>query len=116
MDLATSATTASSVSKPRCTMPSSGRGCVIGLGAVVIGVSLPPGRYVGRNVVVDDQEQANALPSVGDGWRGDFVMKKEVESNHELAATSRQALSVPGNPGRGRAARRLVPGFGMQLM
>lgn len=74
-----------------------GEGCVIGLGAVVIGVSLPPGRYVGHNVVVDDQEQANALPSVGDDWER-LRHEEGGESNHELAATSRQALSCPVTP------------------
>jgi carbonic anhydrase/acetyltransferase-like protein (isoleucine patch superfamily) len=43
-----------------------GDGCVLGIGAVVTGVTIPPGRYVAHNTVVDSQDQADALPEVPD--------------------------------------------------
>ena len=61
-----------------------GKGCVIGLAAVVVGVTLPPGRYVGHNIVVDTQEQADALPDVADEW--ERLRAEVVEVNQELAA------------------------------
>jgi MFS superfamily sulfate permease-like transporter/carbonic anhydrase/acetyltransferase-like protein (isoleucine patch superfamily) len=67
-----------------------GEGCVIGLGAVVVGVSLPPGRYVGHNLVIQTQEQADALPAVPPDW--ERLRDEVVEVNRELAAGHREAL------------------------
>ncbi len=61
-----------------------GEGCVLGMGAVVIGVSLPPRRFVGHNVVVDTQEKAEALPPVAENW--EHLRDEVVEVNQELAA------------------------------
>jgi carbonic anhydrase/acetyltransferase-like protein (isoleucine patch superfamily) len=65
-------------------------GCVIGLGAVVVGVSLPPGRYVGHNIVVETQEQADLLPAVAADW--ERLRAEVVEVNQELAAGHREVL------------------------
>lgn len=67
-----------------------GEGCVLGLGAIVVGVSLPPRRYVGHNVLVDTQEKADALPPVDPSW--ERFRDEVVEVNQELAAGHRQAL------------------------
>jgi SulP family sulfate permease len=67
-----------------------GEGCVIGLAAVVIGVSLPAGRYVGHNTVVDNQEQADSLPTVAAHW--DRLRAEVVDVNRELAAGHREVL------------------------
>lgn len=64
-----------------------GEGCVIGLGAVVVGVTLPPRRYVRHNIVVDRQEDANALPEVTPDW--DRLRADVVDVNLELAAGHR---------------------------
>ncbi|HEX8199577.1 MAG TPA: SulP family inorganic anion transporter [Isosphaeraceae bacterium] len=61
-----------------------GEGCVLGLGATVVGVSLPPRRYVGHHVVVDSQEKADALPEVDPQW--EHLRDEVVEVNQELAA------------------------------
>lgn len=39
-----------------------GEGCFIGIGATVVGVEIPPRRYVPHGTVVSTEEQANALP------------------------------------------------------
>jgi carbonic anhydrase/acetyltransferase-like protein (isoleucine patch superfamily) len=80
-----------------------GEGCVIGLGAVVLGVSLPADRYVGHNMVIDTQEQADALPAVAADW--ERLRADVVEVNRELAAGHREVLrqathSLPATPKR----------------
>jgi SulP family sulfate permease len=67
-----------------------GEGCVIGVGAVVLGVSLPAGRYVSHNIVVDTQEQADSLPAVAGDW--ERLRAEVVEVNQELAAGHREVL------------------------
>jgi carbonic anhydrase/acetyltransferase-like protein (isoleucine patch superfamily) len=42
-----------------------GDGCVIEPGAAVMGVRVPPGRYVPAHLVVIDQDAAEALPRIG---------------------------------------------------
>ena len=41
-----------------------GSGCYIGIGAVVVGVEVPDGRYVPHGTIVDTNEAAKALPAV----------------------------------------------------
>lgn len=72
-----------------------GEGCVIGLGAVVIGVSIPPGRYVSHNIVVDDQVKADGLPPVGVEW--ERLREEAAEVNQGLAAGCREALGAVAN-------------------
>jgi carbonic anhydrase/acetyltransferase-like protein (isoleucine patch superfamily)/anti-anti-sigma regulatory factor len=72
-----------------------GEGCVIGLGAVVLGVSLPAGRYVSHNTVVDTQEQADSLPAVAAEW--ERLRAEVVEVNHELAAGHKEVLRQAAN-------------------
>lgn len=43
-------------------------GCVIEPGAMVMGVRVPPGRYVPASLVVIDQDAADALPKIGEGY------------------------------------------------
>ncbi|MFO0889096.1 MAG: SulP family inorganic anion transporter [Isosphaeraceae bacterium] len=75
-----------------------GEGCVVGLGAVVVGVTLRPGRYVAHNVVVDTQEKADDLPDVGPEWA---KLRDEVlEVNQELAEGHRLAVRDPATLGR----------------
>jgi high affinity sulfate transporter 1 len=78
-----------------------GEGCVIGLGAVVLGVSLPAGRYVGHNTVVDTQEQADSLPTVAADW--ERLRAEVVEVNQELAAGHREVLLQAANGARAGA-------------
>lgn len=66
-----------------------GEGCVLGIGATVVGVSLPPRRYVGHHIVVDTQEKADGLPEVGPDW--ERLRDDVVAVNHELAAGHRVA-------------------------
>jgi carbonic anhydrase/acetyltransferase-like protein (isoleucine patch superfamily) len=72
-----------------------GEGCVLGLGAVVLGVSLPAGRYVGHNLVVDTQEQADSLPAVASEW--ECLRAEVVAVNQELAAGHREVLRQAAN-------------------
>lgn len=72
-----------------------GEGCVIGLGAVVLGVSLPAGRYVSHNIVIDTQEQADSLPAVAADW--ERLRAEVVEVNQELAAGHREVLRQAAN-------------------
>jgi SulP family sulfate permease len=69
-----------------------GENCVLGLGAVVVGVRLPPGRYVGHNQVVDTQEKADALPPADDAWHK--LREDVVEVNRELADGHREAFEA----------------------
>jgi SulP family sulfate permease len=64
-----------------------GEGCVIGRGAVVLGVRLPAGRYVSHNRVIETQEQADALPAVSADWG-----RLHAEVNRKLAAGHREVL------------------------
>lgn len=71
-----------------------GEGCVLGLGAVVVGVSIPDRRYVGHGVVVDTQEKADALPPVDPQW--ERLRDEVVEVNQELAAGHLEHGRGPG--------------------
>ena len=67
-----------------------GENCVLGMGAVVIGVQLPAGRYVGHNAVIDSQEKADALPPADEAW---LKLREEVvEVNRELASGHRESF------------------------
>jgi len=84
-----------------------GEGCVLGMGAVVIGVSLPPHRFVGHNAVVDTQEKADALPPVPENW--ELLRNEVVEVNQELAAGHRLSHQANGDAelaSEGEAPRR----------
>jgi carbonic anhydrase/acetyltransferase-like protein (isoleucine patch superfamily) len=67
-----------------------GEAYVIGPGAVVLGVSLPAGRYVRHNMVVDTQDQADSLPAVATEW--ERLRAEVVEVNQELTAGHREVL------------------------
>jgi high affinity sulfate transporter 1 len=69
-----------------------GEGCVLGIGATVVGVSLPPRRYVRHHDVVDTQEKADALPEVGPDW--EQLRDDVVAVNRELAAGHRAMLGA----------------------
>jgi SulP family sulfate permease len=71
-----------------------GAGCVMGLGAIVVGVTVPPGRYVDHNTVVDTQEKADALPPAPENW---LQLRDDVlEVNTQLADGHRASLSAQG--------------------
>ena len=61
-----------------------GNRCYIGIGAVVVGVEVPEGRYVPHGKIVDTQEIADALPEVS---QKQLVFNDDVvEVNRGLAA------------------------------
>jgi len=62
-----------------------GRGCVVEPGAVVMGVSVPDGRFVPAGAVVRDQKDADALPPITDGYPMKNLNKGVVHVNTALA-------------------------------
>ncbi len=62
-----------------------GAGCVIEPGAIVMGVEVPPGRYVEAGVVLRRQEDADRLPVVDDSYSLRDVNRDIVRVNTALA-------------------------------
>ncbi len=73
-----------------------GAGCVLGLGAVVVGVTVPPGRFIGHSQVIDTQEKADALPDIPPDWKR--LREDILEVNHELAAGHRKLTATAEQP------------------
>lgn len=63
-----------------------GTGCVIEPGAIVMGVSVPSGRYVPVGSVVNSQEQADALPEITPDYPLKDLNKGVVHVNTRLAS------------------------------
>jgi len=64
-----------------------GSHCYIGIGAVVVGVEIPDGRYVPHGAVVDTADKVDALPRVTDAHK--HFNEDVVEVNRGLAAAYR---------------------------
>ena len=62
-----------------------GRGTVIEPGAKVMGVSIPPGRYVKIGSIVADQKTADDLPKITESYPFRNINKAVVHVNTSLA-------------------------------
>ncbi|MSS70713.1 MAG: carbonic anhydrase [Candidatus Latescibacteria bacterium] len=62
-----------------------GDGCVIEPGAMVMGVRIPPGRYVPASLVVIDQDAAEALPGIGPHYPFREINEKMVAACVKMA-------------------------------
>jgi len=61
-----------------------GEGCVIEPGAMVIGVKVPPSRYVPAGAVVNNQEQADKLPRITEDYPMKDMNKGVIHVNKSL--------------------------------
>lgn len=62
-----------------------GNNCVIEPAAKIIGVEIPSGRYVSAGVVVNSQEQADALPAITPQYEYHSLNQTVVKINVQLA-------------------------------
>ncbi|MCF8054581.1 MAG: carbonic anhydrase [Deltaproteobacteria bacterium] len=62
-----------------------GRGCVVEPGAIVLGVSVPDGRYVPTGMVLKSQKDADALPQITEEYPFKDLNKGVVHVNTSLA-------------------------------
>jgi len=62
-----------------------GKGCVVEPGCIVMGVSVPDGRYVPAGTVLNSQEKANGLPAITDDYPLKSLNKGVVHVNTSLA-------------------------------
>jgi len=62
-----------------------GKGCVVEPGCIVLGVSVPDGRYVPAGTVLNSQEKANSLPVITDDYAFKSLNKGVVHVNTSLA-------------------------------
>lgn len=68
-----------------------GRGCFIGIGAVVVGVTVPDGRFVPHGSIIDTIDKVDQLPAVSDAQH--HFNEDVVDVNRGLAAAYRAAVS-----------------------
>ena len=64
-----------------------GKGCVIEPGAKVIGVTVPPGRFVPTGMVLNTQDDADNLPEIFEDYPLAGLNKDVVKINTELASS-----------------------------
>ncbi len=62
-----------------------GRGCVVEPGCILMGVSVPDGRYVPAGTVLRDQAAADTLPAITDDYPLKTINKGVVHVNTSLA-------------------------------
>ncbi len=62
-----------------------GKGCVVEPGCILMGVSVPDGRYVPAGTVLKDQAQADKLPAITDDYPLKSLNKGVVHVNTSLA-------------------------------
>ena len=62
-----------------------GKGCVLEPGVIIMGVSVPDGRYVPAGSVIRTQEQASQLPEITDDYPMKTLNKGVVHVNISLA-------------------------------
>jgi carbonic anhydrase len=62
-----------------------GKGCVLEPGVILMGVSVPDGRYVPAGSVIRTQEQADGLPAITDDYPMKTLNKGVVHVNTSLA-------------------------------
>jgi sulfate permease, SulP family len=71
------------------------RGCFVGIGAVVVGVEVPEGRFVPHGHIIDTQDKADALGPATEAHR--HFNEDVVDVNRGLAAAYRRLLDA-GHP------------------
>ncbi len=80
-----------------------GPGCYVGIAATVVGVNVPPGRWVPHGAVIQQQIDADALPSASESHR--HFNDDVVDVNRGLARAYRASGATPRIPApAGRAA------------
>ena len=93
-----------------------GRHCFLGIGAIVVGVEVPDGRFVPAGSVIDNQDKVDALPLVVEAHR--HFNEDVVDVNRGLAVAYRRhdthgnhnAASAAGvGAGSSVGSRRLPP-------
>ncbi len=72
-----------------------GARCFIGIGAVVVGVEIPDGKFVPHGTIVDSMDKVDALPPVDDAQR--HFNEDVVDVNRGLAAAYRRLVEA-GRP------------------
>lgn len=75
-----------------------GANCYIGIGAVVVGVEIPPGRFVPHGAVVDNLDKVDALPPVTAAHQ--HFNEDVVDVNKGLVAAYRRQGKLHGASGR----------------
>lgn len=73
-----------------------GSRCFIGIGAVVVGVTVPDGRFVPHGSIIDSMDKVDALPLVSDAQH--HFNEDVVDVNRGLAAAYRAAISSGKRP------------------
>ncbi len=93
-----------------------GRHCFLGIGAIVVGVEVPDGRFVPAGSVIDNQDKVDALPLVVEAHR--HFNEDVVDVNRGLAVAYRRhdthgnhnaASAVSAGAGSSVGSRRLPP-------
>jgi SulP family sulfate permease len=80
--------------------------CFVGIGAVVVGVEIPEGKFVPHGTIVDSQSKVDALPGVDAAQR--HFNEDVVDVNRGLAAAYR-SLHAPTSTGVARTPRPEEP-------
>jgi SulP family sulfate permease len=78
-----------------------GSDCYIGIGAIVVGVEIPRGRYVPHGAIIDTHDKADGLQPVRDEHRE--FNEDVVDVNRGLAAAYRKdawQIKAPGGSRR----------------
>ncbi|MEW5740023.1 MAG: SulP family inorganic anion transporter [Myxococcota bacterium] len=78
-----------------------GARCFIGIGAVVVGVEIPDGKFVPHGTIVDSRDKVDALPPVDEAQR--HFNEDVVDVNRGLAAAYRRLLETGQAPPRNGA-------------
>lgn len=73
-----------------------GKGCFVGIGAVVVGVTVPDGRFVPHGTIVDSMDKVDLLPLVSAAQH--HFNEDVVDVNRGLAAAYRAALVQTRRP------------------
>ncbi len=84
-----------------------GKHCFIGIGAVVVGVEVPDGRFVPHGTIVDTQDKVDALPQANHTQH--LFNEDVVDVNKGLAAAYR-AAALTGRAPRAAASEGRGPG------
>ena len=82
-----------------------GRGTVVEPGARVIGVIVPPGRYVPAGTVLTDQKLADKLPEITEEYPFRGLNEAVVHVNTSFAESYGRAARPKPEPGAGAAGR-----------
>lgn len=74
-----------------------GDNVVIEPAAKIIGVEIPPNRYIEAGKIIKKQEDADKLPVIDDNYIDKNINKTVVEDNKELAKGYLQIMAYPQN-------------------